>query len=162
MSRIQIAVVGGGVVPDEDLRLAEIVGAELARRGAVLVCGGRNGIMRAAARGAEGAGGVTLGILPTYRWEDANPHLSVVIPTGLGHARNVLVVAAGHAVIAFRGEHGTLSEIGLALKLGRPVIAVRAWRELADVVVVHDPIVAVEAALACAAGSRGSPGRGQS
>ncbi len=153
MARIQIAVVGGSVASEEEIRLAEAVGSELARRGAVLVCGGRGGIMEAAARGALESGGLAVGILPTYRWEDASPWLSVVIPSGLGHARNALVVASGRAVIAFRGEHGTLSEIGLALKLGRPVIAVRAWRELPDVIALDDPLVAVEAALACAASS---------
>ncbi len=154
-SPVQIAVIGAGAAGEEGLALAAEVGAELARRGAVVVCGGRGGIMEAVARGASQAGGLSVGILPSYDWREANPHLSIVLPTGLGQARNAVVVAAAHAVIAFAGEGGTMSEVGLALKLGRPVIGLRAWGHVHGVVAVDDPITAVEAALACAASSAG-------
>src|SRR3990172_4598207 len=97
VERIQIAVIGAGVCSDAVRQLAEQVGVEIAQRGAVLVCGGLGGVMEAAACGAQRAGGLTIGILPTYERETANPWLDVIVPSGLGHARNVLVVASGQA-----------------------------------------------------------------
>ncbi|GIW39575.1 MAG: TIGR00725 family protein [Candidatus Binatia bacterium] len=140
-------MVGGSRVPDEVLRLAEEVGREIARRGATLVCGGRGGVMEAAARGASLAGGWTVGILPSYDWEEANPYLGVVVPSGLGHARNAVVVAASDGVVALAGESGTLSEIGLARKLGRRVVALRAWEFVPGVLHARDPAEAVRLAL---------------
>ena len=121
--RLQITVIGAGECSPELAGAAEEIGAAIAAHGAVLVCGGLGGVMAAAAAGAERAGGVTVGILPTYDRTTANPGIDIVLPTGMGHARNVIVVAAGDAVIALPGEHGTASEIALALKLGRPVVA---------------------------------------
>ena len=123
----QIAVVGKGA-PDEELApLGEEVGRRLAQRGAVLVCGGGGGVMEAAARGAAEAGGQVVGILPGESVGDANPHLTHVVATGIGHARNLAVVASADAVIAIGGEWGTLAEIGFARRLGRPVVALRSW-----------------------------------
>ncbi len=125
---IYIAVIGGGEVKPAIAALAKEVGREIARRGAVLLCGGRGGVMAAAAEGAKEAGGVSLGILPDpdRRW--ANPYLTYSIPTNLGHARNVLIAHAAHALIAVDGEYGTISEAAIALKLGKPVIALQcAW-----------------------------------
>ncbi len=104
------------------------VGGLVARAGATLVCGGLSGIMEAAARGAREAGGFTIGILPGHDRSPANPYLDRVITTGLGHARNLAVVSSGDAVIAIGGSYGTLSEIGLAARVGRPVVILSGWR----------------------------------
>src|SRR5438034_1269460 len=118
--------------------------------GAVLVCGGLGGVMEAAARGAAEGGGTVIGILPGYDHRDANRHLTVALPTGLGYARNVLVAAAGDALIALPGGHGTLSEVALAQVLGRPVVALGRRRERAGVVAARTPAEAVRRALALA------------
>jgi len=123
----QISVVGSAQGEGDALRDAEAVGRGIAEAGAVLVCGGRGGVMEAASKGASGAGGVVLGVLPTISREDANPYVSHVVATGVGEARNLAVVASGDAVIAIGGEWGTLSEIAYARKLGRPVISLRSW-----------------------------------
>ena len=106
---------------------AEAVGAELARRGAVVVCGGLGGVMEAACRGAKGAGGTTLGILPGDDRSAANEWVDVAVATGLGEARNALVVRASDALVAVGGGYGTLSEVALALKTRRPVIGLDTW-----------------------------------
>lgn len=124
----QIAVVGKGT-PDPELGpLAEEVGRLLAEAGAVVVCGGLGGVMEAVARGASSAGGAVIGIVPGDSHEQANPHCTYVIPSGVGYARNLAVVAAGEAVIAIGGEWGTLSEIAFARDMGRPVVALDSWR----------------------------------
>ena len=122
-----IAVVGQSVATPEEERTAEEVGRLLAERGAVVVCGGLGGAMAAACRGAKSAGGITVGILPGDDRADANEWVDVAIPTGLGEARNALVVRAADAVIAVGGEFGTLSEIALALKMGKPVAGIDTW-----------------------------------
>ena len=114
-----IAVIGGGQCTKKEARLAEEVGRELAKRGAVLVCGGLGGVMEAACRGARSRGGVTLGLLPGTDRDEANGWVIVAVPTGLGEARNALVVRAADAVVAIGGGWGTLSEIALAMKTGR-------------------------------------------
>ena len=123
----QVAVIGGGSAREELLELAGEVGRRLAEAGAVLVCGGRGGVMEAASRGAREAGGVVIGILPGLSPGEANEHVTYAIATGVGHARNLAVVASGDAVIAIGGEWGTLSEIALARRLGHPVAALRSW-----------------------------------
>jgi hypothetical protein len=150
--RLQVAVIGGASCPPEVGSLAEEVGRALALAGAVLVCGGLGGVMEAAARGARLAGGLTVGLLPGYERDVANPAIDVVIPTGLGHARNVLVVASADAVIALAGEHGTASEIALALTLGKPVVALGAWQANPGVVVADSAEDAVRRALGRAGG----------
>jgi uncharacterized protein (TIGR00725 family) len=124
---VRVAVLGPGDAATDLVRLAEAVGFELARRGAVVVCGGLDGCMAGAARGVRRAGGTCLGILPGYDPEGANPDVDLPIPTGLGEARNAIVVAGSEAAIAVGGGPGTLSEIALALKLGRPVVGLRTW-----------------------------------
>ncbi len=99
----------------------------LAEAGATVVCGGRGGVMEAAARGAAEAGGAVIGVLPWVSTEDANPYCTQVVATGIGQARNLAVVASGEAVIAISGEWGTLSEIAHARNLGRTVVALRSW-----------------------------------
>lgn len=107
--------------------MAEEVGYLLGKNGVVLVCGGRGGVMEAACRGAQDAGGLTIGILPGHDTSEGNPYLDIVIPTGMGHLRNALVAQAGECVIAIGGGYGTLSEIGIALKSGRKVIGIGTW-----------------------------------
>ena len=125
-----VAVVGAGSCDASLSTLAEEVGRHLARRGAVLVCGGLGGVMEAACRGAKSARGLTLGILPSLERSEANRFVDVAIPTGLGEARNALVVRASDALIAVGGEFGTLSEIALALKAGKRVVGLRTWELL--------------------------------
>jgi uncharacterized protein (TIGR00725 family) len=122
-----IAVIGAGVASPDEERAAEAVGRLLAEAGCHLVCGGLGGVMAAACRGAKQAGGRTIGILPGDTRQEANPWVDVPVPTGMGEARNLLVVRASDAVIAIGGEFGTLSEIALALKLGRPVVGLTTW-----------------------------------
>jgi uncharacterized protein (TIGR00725 family) len=117
-----VAVIGGGEADPEVTALAYEVGRELARRGAVVVCGGLGGVMEAAARGVQEAGGVSLGILPDPDRRRANPYLTYTIPTNLGHARNMLIVHSADAVIAIDGSYGTISEAAIALKLGKTVV----------------------------------------
>ena len=125
---VYVAVIGAGNADAQAWSAGEAVGRELAAHGAVLVCGGRGGVMEAACRGAQAGGGITVGLLPDGDRRHANPHLTVSVPTGMGELRNGLVARAGDAVIAVGGEFGTLSEIGFALKLGRPVIGLGTWR----------------------------------
>ena len=125
--RLYIAVVGPSAANAEEERTAESVGRLLAERGTVVVTGGLDGVMSAASRGAHEAGGTTLGLLPGSDRGDANPWVDVAVPTGMGEARNALVVRAADGVIAIGGEYGTLSEIALALKLGRPVVGIGTW-----------------------------------
>jgi len=124
---MMIAVCGPNEPTEEERALAEAVGEAIASAGCALVCGGRSGVMAAACKGAKARGGTTIGILPGYDRADANEWVDFPIPTGLGHARNALVVASGDAVIAVGGGFGTLSEIGLALKMGKPVISLGSW-----------------------------------
>ncbi|HEX77718.1 MAG TPA: TIGR00725 family protein [Dehalococcoidia bacterium] len=148
-----IAVIGGGQCTAGEARLAEAVGKELGRRGITLVCGGLGGVMEAACRGAIQAGGRTIGILPGSRREDANPYIQVAIATGMGYARNVMVVMSSQAVIAIGGSYGTLSEIAHALQNGIPVIGLGTWsasrdEERAEVIPARDAVDAVDKALA--------------
>ncbi|MEA2219669.1 MAG: hypothetical protein QOJ35_2295, partial [Solirubrobacteraceae bacterium] len=122
------------------------VGRGLAEAGAVLVCGGLGGVMEAACRGAKSAGGTTIGILPGTRRDEANPYVDIAIATALGELRNGLVVRAADALVAVGGEFGTLSEIALALKAGKPVVGLGTW-EIRGVVVASDPVEAVALAL---------------
>lgn len=122
-----IAVCGPGEATEAEIRIAEAIGERIARAGKALVCGGRGGVMAAACRGAKRAGGTAIGIIPGYDRSEANPWVDHVICTGLGQARNALVVASGDSVIAIGGGFGTLSEIGLALKLGKRVVALQSW-----------------------------------
>jgi uncharacterized protein (TIGR00725 family) len=122
-----IAVVGPGTADARELERAEDAGAAIADAGAVLVCGGLGGVMEAACRGARSRGGTTVGLLPGVDREDANGWVLLAIPTGLGEARNALVVRAADAIVAIGGAWGTLSEIALALKAGKPVVGLDTW-----------------------------------
>jgi uncharacterized protein (TIGR00725 family) len=125
----QVAVIGPSraELGSEAARLGEEVGRLLAEAGMTVVCGGLGGVMEAACRGASGAGGVAIGIVPGHDASEANEFCTHVVATGIGHARNLAVVSSGEAVVAIGGEWGTLSEIGFARAIGRPVIALRSW-----------------------------------
>jgi uncharacterized protein (TIGR00725 family) len=127
LRRRQVSVVGAGSCDAEVARLAEEVGRQLAANDVTIVCGGLGGVMEAASRGAARAGGAVIGIVPTNSTEPANPHCTHVVAAGIGEARNLAVVASGELVIAIGGAFGTLSGIGFARKLGRPVIALNSW-----------------------------------
>jgi len=141
---MQIAVIGDGQAGPVEREAAFAVGRLIAGSGAVLVCGGLGGVMEAACRGAREAGGTAVGILPGT--EGGNPYLGITIRTGLGHARNVLVVQSADAVIAIGGKYGTLSEIAIALKDGRPVYGIGTW-DIEGVVACSSPEDAVERAV---------------
>ena len=142
---IQVSVVGSGAEHEAN---AEQVGRLLAERGATVVTGGLGEVMAAAARGAKGAGGTTVGILPGETRADANPWLDHVVVTGIGHGRNLAVVASGEAVIAVGGRYGTLAEIGFALTLGRPVVVLEPGWRVDGTQRAQTPVEAVELALA--------------
>jgi uncharacterized protein (TIGR00725 family) len=142
-----VAVIGPGDAGAEVLAAAEAVGRELARRGAILVCGGLGGAMEAACRGASESGGTTVGILPGNERSAANRHVDIAIATGLGEARNALVVRTADAVLAVGGGYGTLSEIGLGLKAGKPVVGLGSW-EIDGMTAAGTAEEAVAAALA--------------
>ena len=151
-----IAVVGSAVCDEPVAALARAVGQEIGRRGAVLICGGRGGVMEAACQGAKAQGGITVGILPGPDRREANRYVDIPVVTGLGDARNAVVVRSADAVVAVSGGYGTLSEIGLALKMGQPVVGLGTWelsqqgRLVASIVRADTPLQAVEAAIALA------------
>jgi uncharacterized protein (TIGR00725 family) len=136
---------GDGATPGE-LAWAEEVGGLLAEAGAVVVCGGLGGVMEAACRGARSKLGLTIGLLPGDRRDDANGWVSIAVPTGLGEARNALIVRAAEAVIAIGGGWGTLSEVALAMKRGTPVISLGSFA-LEGVGIAANPAEATELAL---------------
>ena len=143
----QVSVIGSGA---EHKKSAERVGRLLAERGATVVTGGLGEVMAAASRGAREAGGATIGILPGETRADANPWLDHVVVTGIGHGRNLAVVASGDAVIAVGGRYGTLAEIGFALTLGRPVVVLEPGWQVDGTQRAKTPAEAVEFALAAA------------
>ena len=151
-----IAVVGSASCDEPVAALARAVGQELGRRGAVLVCGGRGGVMEAACQGAKAQDGITVGILPGIDRCEANRYVDIPVVTGLGEARNAVVVRSADAVIAVSGGYGTLSEIGLALKMGRPVVGLGTWelsqqgRPVAAITRADTPLQAVEQAISLA------------
>jgi uncharacterized protein (TIGR00725 family) len=148
-----VAVIGGGEAGPEAAALACEVGRELAREGAVVVCGGLGGVMEAAARGVQEGGGVSIGILPDPDRRRANPYLTYTIPTNLGHARNMLIVHSADAVIAIDGSYGTISEAAIALKLGKPVVALQTTWSLPHLIAAKTPGEAVSMILAAFRGA---------
>ena len=151
--KVFIAVIGGAQASKRELKLAEEVGRELAKRGAILVCGGLGGVMEAVCRGAASEGGVTIGILPGENRSSANKYVQFPIVTGIGYARNMTVVKSAQAVIAVDGNYGTLSEIGHALQSAIPVIGLGTWSLLRNgnpdnsIIPAQTAVEAVEKAL---------------
>jgi uncharacterized protein (TIGR00725 family) len=122
-----VSIVGGGSCSKEIYRLSVKLGQEIAKLGAILITGGLGGVMEAVAKGAKKEGGTTIGIIPSESKTNGNRYTDYVFVTGMGQARNILVVLNGDVVVAINGKYGTLSEIGLALKYGKKVIGLRCW-----------------------------------
>ena len=141
-----ISVIGAGTCNKEIYQIAEDVGRRIAQKNAVLITGGLSGVMEAASKGAKEAGGTTVGILPGFSKDDANKFVDIPITTGLSHARNIIVVRSADAVIAVSGEYGTLSEIAVALKLGKPVVGINTWDNVEGVIKADTPEEAVQKA----------------
>ncbi len=148
-----IAVIGGEKSSPQEAKLAEEVGRELAKKEAIVVCGGLGGVMEAVCRGASSEGGVTIGILPGDSRQAANPCVQIPIVTGMGYARNAIVVKSAQVVIAIGGSYGTLSEIAYALQFGIPVIGLNTWsfsrngRQDNSIILAQNPTEAVNKAL---------------
>lgn len=145
---VYVAVIGAGSATGEQYQRAREVGALVAGRGGVVVCGGLGGVMEAAARGATEAGGVAIGVLPDEDRRRASPCLTYSVATGVGQARNLAVVASGDVVVAVGGEYGTLSEVGFAGKIGRRVVSLGSWEVGDHVMGAGTPGEAVAAAFA--------------
>jgi hypothetical protein len=141
-----IGVIGAGECDAEIARQAFAIGKGIACRGAMLVCGGLSGVMEAACRGARESGGETVGVLPGNDRSEANPHVTVPIATGIGYARNYVIINTADALIAIGGSHGTLSEIGFALKAGKRVVGLHTW-DIEGVIKAETPEQAVILAL---------------
>lgn len=149
-----VGVIGSTKAEPDILRLAEEVGAEIAKRGAAVVCGGLGGVMEAVCKGARREGGLTIGIIPSDEKNDANPYVQIPIVTGMGMGRNVMLVKTADVIIAVGGEFGTLSEIAHALNIGKKVIGLRTWRlekardrPIPNLIVASEPKQAVEIAV---------------
>lgn len=142
-----IGVIGAGICDQDTYELAREVGRGIARHGCILVCGGLGGVMEGAARGAKEAGGITVGILPGFDPQDANPYIDIPIVTGIGHARNVTIVRTAAVLIAIAGNYGTLSEIAVALKMGKPIIGLRTWPGFKEIHYVSNPEEAITKAI---------------
>jgi uncharacterized protein (TIGR00725 family) len=149
-------VIGASVAEPELYELAEQVGREIALKGAAVVCGGLTGVMEAVCKGARSQGGLTIGIIPSDKKEDANPYIQIPIVTGMGMGRNVMLVKTADVLIAVGGEYGTLSEIAHALNIGKTVVGLNTWKlemahkhnhEIKGLVHAKDPKDAVETAL---------------
>jgi uncharacterized protein (TIGR00725 family) len=158
--KLIIAVIGGAKCSSSEAALAEVVGRELAKREAILVCGGLTGVMEAACRGAAIESGMTIGILPTDDPADGNPYVQIPVATGVGYARNIAVVKSAQAVIAIDGDYGTLTEIGFALKSAIPVVGLNTWslsrngQEDKSIIKATDAVDAVEKAILLAKGQK--------
>ena len=141
-----IGVIGAGDCSEGVAELAREVGFAIGKKGWTLICGGLGGVMTAAAKGCVEAGGTTVGILPGMEKESANPYISIPLPTGLHEGRNLLVVRASDVLIAIAGGYGTLSEIALALKGGKPVIGLETWKDIPGIQYATDARDAIQAA----------------
>ena len=154
-----IGVIGAGDCNQAIYETARQVGEEIAAHGLGLVCGGLGGVMEAAAKGCRQKGGLTVGILPQETPEPANPYLDIVIPTGMGIMRNLLVVRAAVGLIAVGGRFGTLSELAFALQLGKPVVGLHTWDISEEIIKAESAQQAVKELLSCIHGSHGKTNR---
>jgi len=144
---MQIGVIGASRCDDRIYRMAMRVGELLAERGCIVINGGLGGVMEASAKGAKLRGGITVGIIPSDSKEHSNPYVDVVVVTNMGHARNVIIAHSSDALIAIGGEYGTISEMAIALKLGKKVVAIEPPVVLPGIKVVETPEEAVEEVL---------------
>ncbi len=138
---LQIAVIGSGGAKGEVYEMAERVGEEIAKAGCTLVCGGLGGVMEASARGAKRFKGVTVGILPGFDGSEANEYIDIKVVTAASHARNAMIVRTADALIAVGGRYGTLSEIALALKIGKPVVVLEPAEEIPGLLDIQELLV---------------------
>lgn len=138
MRKTTISIIGGSKCSKEVEQIAHKIGKIVANMGAILICGGLGGVMRAVCQGAKSANGITIGIIISYDKNDANEFCDIVIPSGLGYARNVLVVQAGDIIVALPGEYGTLSEVAYGLQFKKPVISLGGW-DIPGVIKVKTP-----------------------
>ncbi len=145
--KVYIGVIGGSSCTEKVAKLAEWVGREIANAGAILVCGGLGGVMEAACRGAKQAGGMTIGILPSWNRQSANEFVDLPIVTGLGDMRNLMVVKNSDAVIALEGRYGTLSEMAFCLNSGTPLISLSNWNVSKKIIRAKEAEEAVQLAL---------------
>ena len=142
--KVHIGVIGAGDCPQEIYNIAEELGSLIGKNDWVLVCGGLGGVMEGASKGCYQVGGMTVGILPGKEKDSANPFIMLPIPTGLGEGRNLLVVRASDVIVAIAGGYGTLSEIGLALKMGKPVVGLKTWPGIDGIDYVETPEQAID------------------
>lgn len=145
--KVFIGVIGAGTCSKKIYNLAYEVGKYIAKAGAILVCGGLGGVMEGAAKGAKENKGVTVGILPGVDKTEANPYIDIPVVTGIGEARNLVVIRSSDAVIALPGQFGTLSELAFCLKMEKPVVGLTTWEISDKVIKTKDPQEAVEKAL---------------
>jgi uncharacterized protein (TIGR00725 family) len=138
-----VAVIGASNASPELLKIAEDVGRQIAENGWILINGGLTGVMEASAKGAKEAGGVVVGILPTPSTDSANQYVTIPIATNMGHARNIIIAHTADALIAVGGGEGTLSEIAIARKLGKPVFGIKSW-DVAGVISKPDAASAID------------------
>ena len=146
MERKIIGVIGAGTAGEDILGMAEETGRLIAEHGCLLICGGMGGVMEASARGAKGAGGTTIGILPQPDRHTANPYIDIPIATSFGEARNLIIIRTADILIAVGGEYGTLSEIAFALKTEKRVIGLNTW-DIRGIIKAGSPAEAVSLAL---------------
>jgi uncharacterized protein (TIGR00725 family) len=151
MERKIIGVIGAGTAGEDILRMAEETGRLIAEHGHLLICGGMGGVMEASAKGAKGAGGTTIGILPQPDRHTANPYIDIPIATSFGEARNLIIIRTADILIAVGGEYGTLSEIAFALKTEKPVIGLHTW-DIKGIIKAETPADAMETAIKILAG----------
>lgn len=145
--KLILGVIGASQASARGTEMAREIGAEIARCGAVLVCGGLGGVMEAASRGCAERGGEVLGLLPGQDKSQANRYVTIAVPTNMGHARNVIIAHTADALIAVEGEYGTLSEMAIGLKLNKPVVVLPGGHQVAGTLSAETPQAAVQLAL---------------
>lgn len=153
--KIIIGVIGSSTCSSSVSEVAYIVGKEIARKNAIIICGGRGGVMEAACKGAKEEKGITIGVLPGNDKENANPYIDIPIVTGMGEARNVIIARSSDAVIAIAGKYGTLSEIAFALRFDVPVVGIATWNINIPILKAKNPKQAVGMALSAIRKTRG-------
>ena len=146
-NKIIIGVIGqGSSCSQKILAVAEEVGKEIAKRGGIVICGGLKGVMEAVCRGAKLENGMTIGVIPGTHKSEANEYVEIPIVTGIGEARNSIIVRTADVIIAIGGKYGTLSEISFSLAFGKHVIGLSTWENIKDIIYIDDAIEAVNKA----------------
>lgn len=143
-NKIHIGVIGAGDCSTETYNMAVELGYLISQSGWILICGGLGGVMKGAAKGCYKGGGLSVGILPGEEKDAANPFITLPIPTGMGEGRNLLIVRASDVVVSIAGGYGTLSEIGLALKMGKLMVGLKTWPNIDGIDYVETPQQAID------------------